>query len=74
MPSPIAVAYLGGAGTRAASLSQIFSFPCSFRQKLCQIIGYRTPVGLALPLWEILDHHYNGVATLLFGHILPNYA
>ena len=34
---------------------QFLSFSCYFRQKICQIIGWRTPLWLANPLWEILD-------------------
>ena len=40
--------------TPSPNLIQFLSFPCSFRQKFCQVIGWRTLLfGVGAPLWEI---------------------
>ena len=45
----------GAQGSRPPPLGQFFFIFMHFSRKIGQIVGWRPPLGLADPLWEILD-------------------
>ena len=57
------VADLGGRGTRVPLPIQFFSFSYSFCQKLCQIIGQTSPVGLVSPSGKFWINHCTSKCT-----------